>query len=509
MHKTTVAHHYPIPSRQHIAAVLLVVGLSYVASRLALKGGGAITTMLLAVLACAAYAVLTARWPEVSFPIFLLASTEVLGLVPYERWPLIRFSFGSISLLDVLVLYPFFQVQYEILSGRVERRQTVFHNPLIYLFVILAIAVMNSIFLKNQPYREVIRGGRPYLYYLYYFILIYSVRSRESFFRLIAATTTVVLLGCLVQIGQYILGPSQEELIQMLRGLIQSHAYIDIKTLMVINVAGRDVVRFLMRTGNFAVLLFFICLFALVREVHSKQRVFLVFLLMVSGISIFLTYGRTLFLMMTAGLVAGVFLEVDQRRRYVTIVLIGLGSIILSVLLLSIASAGGENILLAIWDRFTGIVSDIKYSRGTFGSRVQSVQELLPLAIRNMPLGAGLGSGGVWDVGILCFLLHFGIFAPLFYVWILKNSITRFLYLYRLPLSPRSRPFVKGFACFLVAQLTVILIQDPFPIPVGILLVVFVLAGMEFLARFGLGEEDAQTPPPPVPATLSGASVHR
>lgn len=509
MQKTTAAHRYPVPSRQQIFVVVLVAGLSYVASQLALKGIGTTTTFFLALLASVGYVVLIARWPELSFPIFLLASTEVLGLVPYERWPLIRFSFGSISLLDVLVLYPFFQMQYEILSGRVQRGDTVFHKPLIYLFIILAVAIMNSIFLKHQPYREVIRGGRPYLYYLYYFILIYSVRSRESFFRLVAATTTVVLLGCFVQIGQYLFGPSQEELIQMLRGLIQSHAYIDIKTLMVINIAGRDVVRFLMRTGNFAVLLFFVSLFALTRSSRLKQQIFLVLLMMVSGISIFLTYGRTLSLMMTAGIVAGVFLEVDERKRYVKIVLIGLSSIIFSIIVLGIVSSGGENILLAIWERFTGIVSDIKYSRGTFGSRVQSVQELFPLAVKNLPLGAGLSSGGVWDVGILCFLLHFGIFAPLFYVWILKNAVTRFLYLYRLPLPPRSRSLVKGFACFLVAQLSVILIQDPFPIPVGILLVVFVLAGMEFLARFGLSEQEAPPPSFRLPTTPYGASVNR
>ena len=509
MHKTTVAHHYPIPSRQQIIAVVLVVGLSYVASRLALKGGGAITTMLLAVLACAAYAVLTARWPEFSFPIFLLASTEVLGLVPYERWPLIRFSFGSISLLDVLVLYPFFQVQYEILSGRVERRQTVFHNPLIYLFVILAIAVMNSIFLKNQPYREVIRGGRPYLYYLYYFILIYSVRTRASLYRLIAATTTVVVLGCLIQIGQYLFGPSQQELADMLRGLIRRRTYFDIKTLMVINVGGRDVVRFLTRTGNFSVLLFFIALFSLLSESKLTHRFFLTSLIVLSGISVFLTYGRTLFLMMIVGMAAGIVLEVDQRKKYVSILLLTLCSTIVGFFFLNIASASSENIFQAVWERFTGIVQDVKYSRGTFGDRMLQIQTWLPVALKNLPLGVGLGGSGLWDVGILCFLIHFGLFGPIFYVWIVKRSIPRFLYLYRLPLSPQARSIVKGFASFLVAQISVILIQDPFPVPVGILLVVFILAGIEFIARFGVAEEGAQALPLPGTSTPSRAPLRR
>ncbi len=501
MRKTETAYYLPSTKGHHLAVLITAIGLSYVASYVVMKGIGNIGLFVGTLTLVAVYIAIVSKWPEMSFPIFLVASTEVLGLMAYEYWPVIRFSFGSISILDLLIIYPFLQVQYWVLSGKIVRTHTVFHNPLIYFFIVLGIAIGNSILIKHIPYREVIRGARPYMYYLLYFVLVYSLHNRAAFYRLLKATTVVVVLGCFIQIGQYLFGPSQEELVNMLRGLIIRHTYIDIKTLMVITVGGKDVVRFLMRTGNFPVLLFFVALFSLVRATKTAHQALLAFLMIISGISIFLTYGRTLFLMMAIGMIAGIVLEVDKRKRYVKLLGITFGSTIVVFAFLGILAPGSENILAAIWERFTGILQDVKYSRGTFGTRLELVQFYLPQALKHLPLGMGITAGGVWDVGILCFLIHFGIFGPFFYIWILRNAIVRVLELYRRPLSPHARSFMKGFACYLLAQLSVILIQDPFPVPVGILLVVFSLVCMECVARFGGPDatqpsEDEVTPPP-------------
>jgi hypothetical protein len=496
--KRLTAQNYALTNnRHHVSAVLIIVTLCLLGSYLAVQGFGAISFFFAALVLSVAYIVLISKMPDISFPIMLLSCTDLLGFYAQEKWPIIRFGFGSVSILDILILYPFFWVQFQIYSGKREGVHTVFDRPLKYLFIILAVAILNSIFLKNVPYREVIRTARPYLYYLFFFILVGSIQNRTMFLRLLKMTGLIVVLGCAVQIGQYVLGPSQNDLIGVMRGLMERQHFLEIKTLMVINVGGRDVVRFLMRTGNFAVLLFFVTLFFLLRAKGVRTYVLLISLLSLSGTSIFLTYGRTLSLMVLIGICTGMAIEKEQRRAFIRLCLIIASATILTISLLSIFSSGGENILSALWQRFTGIYQDIAQSRGTFGDRMSETKDyLIPFALKNLPLGAGFLIGGAWDVGLVCFLLHFGIMGPVFYIWILRNLIRRFVAVYRMPLSSEARCFIKGLACFGIGQLSVILIQDPFPIPIGILLVVFFLVAVECIARYGGAQDNSGSLPP-------------
>lgn len=462
---------------QHLLGFVLLIVVCWVASNLVLTSTATLLMLVAAALAMAAYLGVLVKAPYLAFPILLVAATEVIGIVPYERWPILRLGFGSISILDGLILVPFLWLKAQVLSGQRKRTRTAFDGPIMFMYVMLLVAIFNGLFLQGTPYREVIRFGRSYLYYLAFFILVDSLRDARSVRRLLQVTTGIVAVGCALQILEFWLGVTLAEA----TGLATREMVIGYQ---VLTIVGQRAARFLTKTGNFALVLFFVSFFLLLRARRQKHQLMAFAFLILSAVSIFLTYGRTLVIMMAVGLVAGYLLEQEYRRKYLIMVSIAAATAILLLFALGLYGGDQGNLLMLIWERVAGIRMDVLHGRDTFGFRVSLAAKSLSLWIRTLPFGPGLGVGGVWDIGLLSIFLHFGILGPIFYFWIIRNAIRRFAEVHRLPLSEEARIIVRGFICYGVGVLAVLPIQDPFPEPLGILLVVFVLALLEAIARF-------------------------
>lgn len=475
-----------------VPALVAIVLLCFLASLVVCEDPGRVLKYLAVSAAAVGYAVLVAKRPEWSFVLFLIVASDFLGTLPSQRLPLVRLGFGSVSLTDMLVLYPFLSSEADIIRGRKQRRESVFRRPILFLFLMVAIALLNSIVFQDVPYRNAIRTARPYLNYLYFFVLIDSIRDSAALRRVLKLTTVVVFLGCLLQIGQYLLALTKPDVLAAARHLMEQ---ADNPPMMVITVDGRLVVRYLTRTGNFAVLLFFASLFFLLAARTVKARLVAGISMLVSGMSIALTYGRSLSLLVIVGLAAGFFIEKDRRKKYTKILLLIAGIALGATFALKTSSPGGDmSLVSSLWKRFVGTVQEIAGCTGTLGERIDILTTYMPVVLRGLPFGAGLGTGGVWDVGFLCFLLHFGILGPLFYVWILKAAVARFLDAYRQQGSPEAQTVLKGMTCYSVGQLAVLPIQDPFPHPLGILLLVFVLAVLECIGYLGYDKKSGEIP---------------
>jgi hypothetical protein len=475
-----------------VPALFAIVLLCFLASLVVCGDPGRVLKYLAVSAAAVGYAVLVAKRPEWSFVLFLIVASDFLGIFPSQRLPLIRLGFGSISLMDILILYPFLLSEADIIRGRKQRKDSAFRRPLLFLFFMVAIALLNSIVFQGVPYRNAIRAARPYLNYLYFFILIDSIRDGATFRRVLKLTAAVVLTGCMLQIGQYLMGLAKPDLLAAARYLMQ---YTDNPAMMIITVDGRPVVRYLTRTGNFAVLLFFVSLFSILAARTLKGRLKAWGSALLSGMSIALTYGRSLWFLVIAGLAAGLFLEKDQRRMYAKVLVLIASLALVAAFALRTSSLSGESSLFSsLLIRLAGTVQEIAGLEGTFGERLLILKTFFPAGLRGLPFGAGLGTGNVWDVGFLCFFLHFGIFGPLFYVWMLKAAVTRFVRVYRQQGSPEARRFLKGMACYSSGQLAVLPIQDPFPHPLGILLLVFVLAALECIGYLGYDKKSGEMP---------------
>jgi hypothetical protein len=271
---------------------------------------------------------------------------------------------------------------------------------------------------------------------------------------------------------------------------------------LVINVMGEQVLRAVGTVGNFSMLMFFISIFFVLDARHLTHYVFFSALLVLSGASILMSYGRTSYLMVLTGLIVGMTLEKEHRRRYLVIFsCIGL-VILISLVLFSFVFAHYRHrtvgsILLSLWFRFQGIGSEVAQGGGTFGARLSEVQEFFRVFLKNLPFGIGMSFGKyaqtITDVGFFPLLLNFGILAPVFYVWILRNAIRRFSSVYRQRLSSRAMMFLKGSICYGISQLVFMPIQDPFFGSLGVLLVVFLLAILECVARLDLFSEDSSS----------------
>lgn len=473
-----------------VPALAAIVLLCFLASLVVCEDPVRVLKYLAVSAAAVGYAVLVAKRPEWSFVLFLIVASDFLGTVPFQRLPTIRLGFGSVSLMDILVLYPFLLSEANIIRGRKQRKDSVFRRPILFLFFMLAIALLNSVVFQDVPYRNAIRAARPYLNYLYFFILIDSIRDGATFRRVLKLTAAVVLTGCILQIGQYLMGLAKDDLLAAARYFMQ---HMDNPAIMIINVDGRPVVRYLTRTGNFAVLLFFVSLFSVLASSTVKGRLKAWSSVLLVGMSVALTYGRSLMFLVIVGLAAGFFIEKDQRKRYSKTLLLIASLVLAAALVLKTSSSNNEaSLLLSLLKRLASTAQEMAGFEGTFGERLLILKTVSPAGLRGLPFGAGLGVGNVWDIGFLCFFLHFGILGLLFYVWIQKIAVTRFVGLYREQVSPEARVLLKGVACYSIGQLAVLPIQDPFPHPLGILLIVFVLATLECVGYLGYYKESKE-----------------
>jgi len=470
----------PLPRLAGFAALTF---LCFLASNLAVKGFQDTLSFFIVLVFGLCFVFLLARRPELSFCAFLLVQTDILGLFPYEAMPVFNLGFGSVSVLDILILVPFAYLYWQTRTGRREPRPTPLDGPVFYLFLIVLIGLANSIIIDNAPYRQAIRFARPYLNYFSFFIVIMAVQDQKTFHRLLKAVAVLVAVGCLVQTIEFLMG---QNFMQILR-IPEAQMALERSGYRVITITGQQITRFLPKTGNFALAMFFVSLFFLLGERPRKTRILFSILFSLSLISIFLAFGRTLYLMGIAGLVVGAYLQKDHRKLYISRIFLFFGiGIGIAALLTLYSVSRGENVMYLMWMRLIGISQDIMEGRDTFGFRLWQFGESFRRGIQNLPLGVGFRVGGEWDVGLLNFFLQFGILGPVFYVWILKKAIPRFLEVYRKPLSEDARCLMKGLGCYGFSQAIVLPIQDPFPVPIGILIVVLFLAIVECVNRFEL-----------------------
>jgi len=491
LRSTTPARNASAAHLPRLAGFAALALACFLASSLAVEGFQDALSFFLVLVLGACFVFLLARRPELSFCAFLLVQTDTLGLFPYEAMPVFRIGFGAVSVLDILVLVPFATLFWQTRTGRREPHPTPLDAPVIYLLLVVLLGLSKSILLDHAPYREAIRYARPYLNYLYFFILIMAVRDRESFHRLLKAVAVLVAAGCLVQTVEFLMG---RNFMQILR-IPEAQMALERSGYRIITITGQQITRFLPKTGNFAMALFFVSLFFLLEDRPRKVRALFYVLLSLSLLSVFLAFGRTLYLMMIAGLVVGAYLQKENRKRYVSrLVLFFLIGIAIAAVLTFYSVSRGENVLYLMWMRLIGISQDIMEGRDTFGFRIYQFGESFRRGIQNLPLGFGFRVGGEWDVGLLNFFLQFGILGPVFYVWILKRAIPRFLEVYRKPLTENGRCLMKGLGCYAFAQAIVLPVQDPFPVPIGILIVVFFLAAVESVERFEVRPLTARSP---------------
>jgi len=473
------------PVKKKAGYALLLILLCYLASWLTTQELSNILLLVLGAISFVAYFVTIAKAPEVSFAFIFVVVSYFFFIVPAEKLPVLRLGFGTVALLDLLILYPFFYLRGRILTE--ERRQvdTAFGKPLRYLFLVLGFAFVNGILLHDHSYREAVRWSRIYLHYLCFFVLVYAVQTRETFYRVAKLTTLIVVIGSLLHITESILGKSIVEVIGFASSEWRPFGY------RMLNIGGQTIFRSLCSTGNFGMLIFFISVFFLVRAERPRDMGLPAFLVLLTGISILFGYGRASYIMVGVGLMVGAFIEKEQRRRFLS----ALGAVfVLALFAFAVftwvtESGRGFGAGHLIWDRLTGIGRDVLQSRDTLGFRLSLAGELFPVAVKSLPFGQGLWVperfvAVISDVSLFLYVLQFGALGIVFYVWILASILKRFVSLYRSPLSTRGRNFLKGIACYGVAQLLVLPVQDPFISSIGILLVVSIMAMLEFVARF-------------------------
>jgi len=465
------------------------VVLCYLASQLVTAGPGKTLVFLAGLPLLVGYLVLIEKWPELAFPIILTVSSGLLGVFPTEKMPVLATSIGTVALLDLLILYPFFRSEFCVRAGKRTRLQTVYDGPFRFLLVMAAVAFLNTVLIQGDDYRIAVRMARYYLYYLSFFFLMCAVKDERAFTRLFRATALLTALGCAVQIGEFL---TNRVIVEMFTPTeVQNLAY------RVITLSGQKVTRYLTKTGNFALFLFFISYIRFFHEPRRRKLFLWAPLMLLSISSILIAYGRTLYLMTLAGLAVGYFLEREKRRDHTRFLAAAAGLGILLFAVHSFFSSGNHltSFLLAIWDRFAGIHQDVLQGRDTFGMRMLLYRHFLKIWLQHLPLGAGYGysTSDIWDIGFFCLFVHFGILAPIFYVWFLRNAIRRFREIYRMRLTGPGRILFNGILCYAVPQLAVLPLQDPFPVPMGSLLVIFVLVAAENIARLRVIPEGDET----------------
>jgi hypothetical protein len=417
---------------------------------------------------------------------------------------------GTVALLDLLILYPFFRSEIRVLSGKSTRLRTVYDGPFRFLLMMAAVAFLNTILIQGDDYRIAVRITRYYLYYLCFFFLMYAVKDERAFTRLLRVTALLTALGCAFQMGEFLTN----------RVIVEMFTPTEVQNLTyrVITLSGQKVTRYLTKTGNFALLLFFISYIRFFHEPRGRKLLLWAPLMLLSLSSILIAYGRTLYLMTLAGLGVGYFLEREKRRDHTRFLAGATGLGILLFVVHSFFSSGNQltSFLLAVWDRFTGIQQDVLQGRDTFGMRMLLYRDFLKIWLQHLPLGAGFGysTSDIWDIGFFCLFVHFGILAPIFYVWFLRNAIRRFREIYRMRLTGPGRILFNGILCYAVPQLAVLPLQDPFPVPMGALLVIFVLVAAENIVRFRVmpgGDETLSRPNagPPGPPSRTPTGRNR
>ncbi len=325
-------------------------------------------------------------------------------------WTGIRlFSIGGISskmlvsAMLVIVTIPFFAYNRRYISSQ-------FSKYLLFFMVIIGINFVRAV-IMNQSMSLAIHFIKPFIYLVYYPILIYCINSER---KVVAVRNVIMVLGTGLSIFNIGLA-----LIWRLNGTLFWNIGNSLYQAGIINViANTGSVPRVLFSGVVAQLCAcFLCIACF--QVSRKRR--FVFYSLINILGLFLTYTRGIYF----GLVVGVVVFIVKSKRQDGFLkrnfrkLLRVSILLLIIVLIAVIASGGSNIfrysiqrIFAI-DLFSSFRSSGLFSGYDFSVdnesntiRATSLEQLYELIWRNPVFGNGLGAGINFRGGLVEMLYH-------------------------------------------------------------------------------------------------------
>jgi O-antigen ligase len=124
------------------------------------------------------FLIVSVRRPEIGI---LMITVLISSIVFEESLPLIPIPGGSFHATDIILIFFILLIPFQYLANRNFRlRTTSLDTPLLLFILAVIISAGISIFGQGVNFNTVMRGFRPLIYYLLYFVMTNFIRSRRQ-----------------------------------------------------------------------------------------------------------------------------------------------------------------------------------------------------------------------------------------------------------------------------------------------------------------------------------------
>jgi O-antigen ligase len=259
--------------------LLLTILLAFLAGGFVIKLPPVQIVLIISSIICL---IISLRKPEFGILLIVIA---ISSIVFETAIPLIPIPGGSFHVTDLLLFILLLRIPIKILTDqKFTIRKTYLDLPILLFIIAAIISAGLSLFTYEIDFNTVMRGLRPIMYYLLYFIINNSIQNHKQIHNLLNGLFFIAALVSLAMIIQTFIGES----IPLMPGRVEAAETV---------LGQKFEATRIIPPGDSLILAMFIlaaCSIALIRKPLFKSGYF--YLLFLIGIGILLTYSRNIWI---------------------------------------------------------------------------------------------------------------------------------------------------------------------------------------------------------------------